>query len=328
MVRKSPATPYTSLTAETASSIVFASSGKLKNKDVDPRRLIGAVHVKKYLAENKINGKEETWIAIVKNLLSETPVELTPEQAVELEACKVATREYLDTEASAALVKRVEECDNDLKKLKDVASSMKFKFSRLAFEVIAHALNLMVREVLTFTCDSAGNSGTRLTRLTHIPWDQLRDKPLAGLYINTKAAFDAINVVDTEASEEEVVKPRLAQYISNTFKEITTRDSPIAGMMLGKEIISLLNDIVFQTMDRFANVIKSLLDTASSKTVNERLAIIAVKILLQDHMHSSDADVGAVLDALQERLEEAKVEPEEPEEGEEPTEDEEAKTDA
>ena len=30
MVRKSPATPYTSLTAETASSIVFASSGKLK----------------------------------------------------------------------------------------------------------------------------------------------------------------------------------------------------------------------------------------------------------------------------------------------------------
>ena len=64
----------------------------------------------------------------------------------------------------------------------------------------------------------------------------------------------------------------------------------------------MINDIIYQTLDRYANVIKSLLQTANSKTVNERLALIATKILLQDHIHTTDEEVAVILDVIQSRL--------------------------
>ncbi len=329
---------FVELSAEDVGSIVMASTGAIKDKVVDPRKLVGTIHIKKYLADAKINGKVETWIAIIKKLTApleegQTREELTAEEVTELEECKKATAAYLEDDASVALKTKVAESQDEMKNLKDVASSMKFKFSKYAYETVTHVINLMVRELLVFTCNSCASQKAKLTKVAHVPWSDLQTKLMSGMYMNTKAAFDAMHpapVEETAAVEEtaetpeteestedapteevKATKPRLSQYISNTFKEIVSRDERFKGLLLGKEITALVNDVIFQVLDRYANVIKSLLQTANSKTVNERLALIATKILLQDHIHANDADVVVVLDVVQARLDELKDQPEE-----------------
>lgn len=351
MVRKVKATTtYVSLTSEDVESIVLATTGNIKDKVVDPRKIVGTIHIKKYLADVKINGKVETWISILKKLTApveegQTAPELTSDEVDALEDCKSATKVYLEDEASSALKEKVAASAEEYKNLKDVASSMKFKFSRYAYEVVTHVINLMVRELIVFTCDNCADQKNKLTKAAHVPWVDLQKKLLAGLYMNTKTVFEAVHPtpVETEvveapvadeapeetaepsddaATEEETTddvktaKPRLSQYISNTFKEIVSRDERFKGLLLGKEVTALFNDIIFQVLDRYAKVIKSLLQTANSKTVNERLAVIATKILLQDHIHATDADVAVVLDVVQARLEELKASPEPEEEAE------------
>jgi hypothetical protein len=337
MVRKvaKSITTYTNLTSEDANTVVLASVGHIKDKEVDPRKLVGTIHIKKYLADTKINGKVETWISIIKKLTSpleegQVRSELTSEEVEALEQCKVETKAYLDDEPPEALKKKVSESDGELKNLKDVSSSMKYKFSRYAYESVTHVINLMLRELLVFTCDSCASQKAKLTKVAHIPWAQLQTKLLAGMYMNTKVVFDSLHPVnestvedpvvgegevEVETMEEEVKvpKPRLSQYISNTFKEIISRDERFKGLLLSKEITALMNDIIYQVLDRYSNVIKSLLQTANSKTVNERLALIATKILLQDHIHTTDSDVSVILDVLQARLELLKNQPDEEE---------------
>lgn len=351
MVRKGSktATPYTHLTADEVSAVILATEGHIKAKQVDPRKIVGTIHIKKYLADAKINGKVETWISILKKLTApveedQAAPELTHDEIEALEDCKAETKKYLDEDASAALKQKVASSTEEYKNLKDVASSMKFKFSRYAYEAVTHVINLMVREVLVFTCDNCASQKNKLTKPSHIPWGSLQTKLLAGLYMNTHAVFDAVHPVDhpevetTEAAEsvegstaddaaeaavpseddvsddeaapEKSTKPRLSQYISNTFKEIVSRDERFKGLLLGKDLTALLNSIIYQVLDRYAKIIKSLLQTANSKTVNERLAVIATKILLQDHVHAQDADVAVVLDLVQARLEELKEQPE------------------
>ena len=344
MVRKVKATTtYVNLSPEDVGSIVLATAGKIKDKEVDPRKIVGTIHIKKYLADTKINGKVETWISIIKKLtahLEEGQVreELTADEVEALEHCKTETATYLSDDASEALKKKVSESTDEYQNLKDISSSMKFKFSRYAYEVVTHVVNLMTRELLTFTCDGCASQKAKLTKVAHIPWHELQTKMLSGLYMNTKAVFESVHpsaeeveteevapVEDAETQEEpeveeetKVSKPRLSQYISNTFKEIVSRDERFKGLLLGKEVTSLLNDIIYQALDRYANVIKSLLQTANSKTVNERLALIATKILLQDHTHSTDEDLTVVLDIVQARLEDLKAAHEEHEHAEAP----------
>lgn len=322
---------YNNLSTEDVGAIVMADAGRIKDKEVDPRKLIGAIHIKKYLADAKINGKVESWISVVKKLTctleeGQTRAELTSEEVELLEQCKTETQAYLAEEASDALKKKVQESSDEYKNLKDVSSSMKFKFSRSAYEVVTHVINLMVRELLVFTCDNCASQKAKLTKVAHIPWFEIQNKLLSSLYMNTKATYDSIHpatevVAEEDAVEEvveetteetteetvedvKVVKPRLSQYISNTFKELIARDERFKGLLLGKEVTSIVNDIIYQVLDRYANVIKSLLQTAKSKTVNERIAVIATKILLQDHIHAVDTDVAVVLDVVQARLEE------------------------
>lgn len=324
---------YTNVTTDEVSGMVLATTGRIKDKEVDPRKLVGAIHIKKYLADVKINGKVETWISIIKKLTApveegQEKVELTSEEVEALEQCKAETKVYLEEDASESLKNKVKESEDEFKGLKDVSSSMKFKFSRNAYEVVTHVVNLMVRELLVFTCDSCASQKAKLTKVAHIPWSALQSKLLSGLYMNTKAVYESIHphVVDVVAETEEAVeeeteedateetkatKPRLSQYVSNTFKELVSRDERFKGLLLGKEVTALINDIIYQVLDRYAKVIKSLLQTANSKTVNDRLAVIATKILLQDHVHSTDSDVSVVLDIVQARLEELKNRPEE-----------------
>ena len=349
MVRKAKITPaYVNLDADEVSSIVLATTGSIKNKSVDPRKLVGTIHIKKYLSDVKINGKIETWISILKKLSpteeGQSAPELTSDEVDALEQCKKMTKEYLEEEASTTLKQKVADSTDENKNLKSIASSMKFKFSRHAYEVVTHVINLMLREMIVFTCDSCVGQKNKLTKASHVPWAELQSKLLSGVYMNTKAVFDAIHVkpetpveveveavdasedvvVEEVATEEDVTedapsseddavdvakvtKPRLSQYISNTFKEITSRDERFKGLLLGKEVTALFNDIIFQVLDRYANIIKSLLQTANSKTVNERIAVIATKIILQDHVYATDAYVSVVLDVLQARLDEIKT---------------------
>ncbi len=343
MVRKNAkqVSTYESVSAEKMNEIIMATSGKIKDKDYDPRKIVGSIHVKKYLADTKINGKVESWIAVLKKLLTpaedgQAPPELTADEFDILDECKKQTKVYLEDDASEALKAKVAESSEELKNLKDISSSMKYKFSRYAYEAVTHAINLMVREIIVNTCNNCASQKAKLTKVAHIPWSDLQTQLMAGLYMNTRVVFDSVHpvvqdVVDTVQETEEVTeevtqdtdetadapedvkvsKPRLSQYISNTFKEIITRDERFKGLLLGKEVTSLLNDVIYQVLDRYANIIKSLLQTANSKTVNERLALIATKIILQDHIHSNDEDVAVILDVIQARLDELKTQPEE-----------------
>lgn len=338
---------YNNLTDEDVSSIVLAATGSVKDKQVDPRKLVGAIHIKKYLADAKINGKVESWISVIKRITADPEegqpkYEATSHDLELLEQCKAETQAYLDTKASEALKAKVGgESQDEYKNLKDISSSMKYKFSRSAYEVVTHVINLMVREILVFTCNNCAAQGSKLTKVSHIPWADIQTKLLSGLYMNTKATFDVLHPVDDVEEEEETVeeveeetteeveeteedlesdeaspapveetkstKPRLSQYISNTFKELTSRDERFKGLLLGKEVTAIIDRIIYQVLDRYANVIKSLLETATSKTVNGRIAVIATAILLQDHVHAVADDVNVVLNVVQKRMDELEI---------------------
>jgi NAD-dependent SIR2 family protein deacetylase len=294
--------------------------------------MVGSIHIKKYLANIKINGEQEEWISLIKKMTKTAKegeefvaYEPTADDLALLEVCKKKTKEYLDTKASDKLRDSVGADNEDLVNMKRAASSMKYKFSKLAYEVVTHVVNLMIREILTYTCDNCASKENKLTKVTHIPWNDLQSKLLAGLYMNTKAVFDVLHptedttpVVEEEEAVEEttedeesadepvvkVAKPRLSQYISNTFKEIISRDDRFKGLLLGKEVTSLVNDIIYQVLDRYSNIIMSLLKATESKTVTGSIAFITTEILLRDHIYSDDSQVAVIHDVVEARLNE------------------------
>lgn len=389
MVRKSQKVAFESISPDVAGQIILATSGTLKDKEVDPRKQIGTIHIKKYLAIERINNLYETWISLLKDTLqakktiqdfedakkitqadvdaaektikdfegkklskedTETVsaakkvvqsktltqedvdaanVALTysaDEQSV-YDECKFRTDAYLSKEGSDALKKKVAEQADVLEQMKNIASSMKYKFSTYSFEAITHVVNLMVREILVFTCDNCLANGAKLTKGVHVPWAELQSKLLSGLYMNTPLVYSAIHgcpeelatevkeeateevAESTETAEESTepavkqVRPKLTQYITNSFKEITSREPRFEKLLLGKDLTALVNDLVYQVLDRYVNVIKSLLMVANSKTITDHLAVIATTILLQDDMHTSDDDVRVVVDIVQNRIE-------------------------
>ena len=99
----------------------------------------------------------------------------------------------------------------------------------------------------------------------------------------------------------------MTQYISNAFKEIISREPRFKGLLLGKPVIALINSLVYQVLDRYVNVLKSLLLVSDSKTITDHLAVIATMILLRDDIHTSEDDVKVVVDLLQERIDEIKA---------------------
>lgn len=341
MVRKSQKVAFENIDADVAAQIILATSGKIKDKAVDPRKQIGTIHIKKYLAIERINHEYENWIALLKKTLQSKKdgetVDYSAEETELFEQCKQRTAAYLAEEGSDALKKKVAEQQDELEQLKNIASSMKFKFSTFSFEVITHVINLMVRELLVFTCDNCLANGAKLTKGVHVPWTSLQPKLLAGLYMNTPLVYGVIHktadeVVETkeeevveEVAEEETseetteetedaevavvkaVRPKLTQYITNTFKEITTREPRFTGLLLGKDLTSLVNDLVYQVIDRYVNVIKSLLMVANSKTITDHLALIATKIILQDDIHTSDEDVRVIIDVVQARIDDLRT---------------------
>lgn len=354
MVRKTQKPAFESISADTASSIILATSGTIKGKEVDPRKQIGTIHIKKYLAAERINQQYENWIALLRKSIAakeaNEPVDYSAEEQAMFDSCKALTQEYLDSDSSDTLKENILKKQDELEQLKSIASSMKYKFSTYSFEVITHMINLMVRELLVFTCDSCLSKGGKLTKAAHMPWGELQTKMLSGLYMNTPLVYGAIHGVpaeetaETEAEveeevEEEVVddsaeadatsvdgetveetttedetkpkvkkfRPKLTQYITNVFKEINSREPRFQGLLLGKEVTAVVNDLVYQVMDRYVNVIKSLLKVANSKTITDHLAIIATVILLRDDIHTSEEDVKVIVDLIQDRIDSLKI---------------------
>ncbi len=348
MGRKNQKVSFESINADVASQIVLATSGQIKDKKVDPCKQIGTIHIKKYIAFEKINKKYESWISLIrKSMLAEqngTVYDYSAEEQALFDDCKTTTQAYLEEEGSEALKKKILEQTNQLENLKNIASSMKFKFSTYSFEVITYMVNLIVREILVYTCDNCLSKGSKLTKESHIPWDQLQDKMLSGLYMNTPLVYGVVHKTTEEAVVEEVAveetteevaveeavveetteegaveetaeeettegdkpkkfRPRLTQYITNIFKEIRSREPRFQKLLLGKGLIKLINNLVYQVMDRYVNVIKSLLMVSNSKTITDHLATISTVILLKDDIHTSDDDVNVIIDLLQSRLE-------------------------
>jgi hypothetical protein len=221
------------------------------------------------------------------------------------------------------------------KQLTDVIMSFKYKFSVDAFEVITHVVNLFAREIIIYSLEECLASKLRVVQPNHIPWDKLHDKLLSGVYFNTLVVHDQIHqsdeedidddeLVTEEPAQEEATnednssdddqldessqptedkKIKLQQYISTLFKALCSSEDRFTNLKLSKKLMAVLNELVYQVLDRYANILKTLLDVSSSKTVNGKFAIYATKILLQDHIYANNEKTQVILDVVQDRLE-------------------------
>lgn len=350
---KAPKVQYERINPEVAASIILAENGQgfVKTRPVDPRRIIGACHVKKYVASKKINGEYERWLSVIgkveRALTEKVEPELTAEEEACLAVCKEKTQHYLDNDSSEALRKKVGgNTDSPNQSLRDIISSMRYKFSDSSFEVITFMLNMMLREILVYLGDNVLANNGKQSRPRFIPWKDLQTKMFAGLYMNTRIVYDILHnecstedakveAEEPEAEEPEeaegegeaegeegegegdseevasdkpkVKRPVLSQFIGNTFKEIRSRNPAYQSVLLNRDITCILNDLIFQVMDRYVNVIRSLIQVGNSKTITAELAWIATGILLRDHTHSSEEDVRVVSDLISNRLDELKA---------------------
>lgn len=351
---KAPKVQYERINPEIAASIILAENGQgfVKTRSVDPRRIIGACHVKKYVASKKINGEYERWLSVISKVERAVDDKVVPELTAEEEACltvcKEKTQHYLDNDSSEALKAKVGgNTDSPNQSLRDIISSMRYKFSDTSFEVITFMLNMMLREILVYLGDNVLANNGKQSRPRFIPWKDLQSKLFAGLYMNTRIVYDILHgeysaedakteTEEPEAEETEdaegdaegeseeadgegeeatevssdkpkVKRPVLSQFIGNTFKEIRSRNPAYQSVLLNREITCILNDLIFQVMDRYVNVIRSLIQVGNSKTITADLAVIATGILLRDHTHSSEEDVRVVGDLISRRLDELKA---------------------
>ncbi len=337
MAREPRTPPPTPLTEEELNALLFKNSAEYKTKTVDLDCVITRANVKKYLTIEKLNNKPETWLSVIKKV--EDGQELSADETDMLAAAKQKVSDFLE-DASKSQKDKFGGAESDNGKLREAVSSFKYKFSVDAFEVITHVVNLFVREITLHALESclAAPKCPHVVQPYHIPWTKLHDKLLAGMYFNTLTVYNELHDDEdenTEATEEDEVvdeedapieettevpdditdsvqpddvsnkedKIKLRQYISTLFKSLCASEARFNSLKISRKYMRVINDIIYQTLDRYANVLKSLLDVSNSKTVNGKFAIHATKIILQDHIYSSDETTRVVLDVVQDRLE-------------------------
>lgn len=334
--RKTPVAPYINITPDEASAIVLADKGKVtvsgKEREIDLHKVIGVVHARKYVANTKINGKFNSWIDVLTKI--KDGEELSSDELETFEKGKAEMLEYIESKsASDTLRKKFEGTASEAERLIEVATSMKYKFSSITNDATIYPINLMVREIIVHTNDACLAKNVKTIRKHLVPWDVLKDKALAGLYMNTAAVINAIHSKDApeEAAAEEVVpdeeqevveeeaedsesedkvedvkKPvkqkikfPLTQYIGTTFREIKSRDERFKGLLLGTDFTGLVNDIVFQVLDRYACIIDTLLQSNNGKIVKPILSILATKNHLLDYAYSEPSSVRSIVQLIQ-----------------------------
>ena len=338
MAREPRSPPPTPLTEEELNALLFKNSAEYKTKTVDLDCVITRANVKKYLTIEKLNHKPETWLTVIKKVDEGT--ELTADETEMLASAKQKVSDFLE-DATKTQKEKFGGADSDNAKLREAVSSFKYKFSVDAFEVITHVVNLFVREITLYALETclAAPKCPHVVQPYHIPWTKLHDKLLAGMYFNTLTVYNELHDDEdenTEATEEDEVveeedapveettevpddlnaedttpvdtvskeeKIKLRQYISTLFKSLCASETRFNSLKISRKYMRVINDIIYQTLDRYANVLKSLLDVSNSKTVNGKFAIHATKIILQDHIYSSDEKTRVVLDVVQDRLE-------------------------
>ena len=261
----------------------------------------------------------------------------TAEDQVKLDAIQQQVDDFLANDASrvqlekynGAPAKEDKEATPPMSKeaiRKDVVSGFKFKFSVDSYEVITHVINLSIREIFLHSFEVCLSECLRVVRPTHVPWGKLHSKMLSGVYFNTPAVY---NQVHSESSEDESeveveVEPEvetdvgttgedsvapvqekivLRQFISTMFKALCATEPRFADLKLSRTLTFILDEIVFNVLDRYANILKTLLHVSGSKTVTDKFAVSATKLLLTDHITSSPENAQVILDVVYEHLE-------------------------
>jgi len=304
---------------------MLKNSVEFKNKTIDLDSVITRANIKKYLTVGKLNRTPEEWLAVVKKVGAGE--ELTDDETVKLEEAKKAVADFLETCTKTQKTKFGGAAE-DHAVLQSAVSSFKYKFSVKAFDIITHVVNLFVREIIVYANEECLATKLRVVNPTHIPWCKLQDKLFAGLYFNTPTVFaetrfaeeeevveeeveDDVESVAAEEDEEKadevkkqsaVKKIKLRQYIQTMFKSIRSSEERFNELKLSQKLIQILNDIVFEVLNRYANVLKTLLEVSSSKTVNDKFALYATKNILQDHVFATDEKTRVVFDIVNERL--------------------------
>lgn len=330
MVRKTRSPPPTPLTDDEISALMMKNLVAYKDKTVDLDSVITRANVKKYLTLSKLNHKPEQWVTAINKVIGGEP--LTPEDEANVAEAKVAVATFLE-DCSKAKQEKFGGAADDAQVLKQAVSGFKYKFSVDAFEIITHVINLFVREIIIHANEQCIASKLRVVSPSHVPWKKMHSKLLAGVYFNTLAVYEQVHAAededddldeaaeeaeeaeaeaaeaepdaDLDADAEPVVAPKikLRQYIQTMFKALRTSEERFNEVKLSQKLIAVINDIIYQVLDRYANVLKTLLDVSDSKTVNGKFALHATKTILQDHIFATDEKTRTVLDVVQERLE-------------------------
>ncbi len=329
MARKTRSPPPTPLTDEEISALMLKNVVEYKGKSIDLDSVITRANVKKYLTLGKLNSKPETWLTSINKSIAGGE-DLTPEDESNIAEAKEAVAAFLE-DCSKTQQTKFGGAASDTAVLKSAVSSFKYKFSVDAFEIITHVINLFVREIIIHANEECLATKLRVVCPNHVPWNKLHTKLMAGVYFNTAAVYSEIHTgeeedeaeeddeaeeaeadaaeaepdADLDAEAEPVVAPKikLRQYIQTMFKAIRSSEERFNEVKLSQKLIKVINDIIYQVLDRYANVLKTLLDVSASKTVNGKFALHATKNILQDHIFATDDKTRVVLDVVQERLE-------------------------
>ncbi len=297
-----------------------------KGKTYDMSTIITRANVKKYIVSNKLNFQFEEWLKIINKLDSNES--LTTDESNELENIKIKVDEYIFDKMPKNKRNTFNEKPEN-QKLNDVVKSMKYKFSVDAFEVITHTINLCIQEILSYSFEECCALKLKTVKSDHIPWQKLKDKLLAGIYFNTLIVNNQINsqniddsksneetenieepvetTEDNDESEDKQITPqekkiKLKQYISTTFKVLSSNDERFNTLKLGRSLSEVLNELIFQSLDRYANILNILLEASDSKTVSCKFALYATRYLLSDHLYATDEKTRSILHVLEDRI--------------------------
>lgn len=196
----------------------------------------------------------------------------------------------------------------------------KYKFSEKAFTCVAIAINKMMEEVIEYSVHNISEKDHNTLTPKDIPWSELVDKTMSGLYFNTKYVYDILHSkaappaasTDEEYVEESKEEPKEEEesstsigffhFIHKITSNLKTSNEAYANIKIGTKFMNVCNELIVNTIDRYITMVKVLLDVSHNKTINEKLFLAVTEIILRDNINSNDSDVELVMNYLKSKM--------------------------
>lgn len=190
----------------------------------------------------------------------------------------------------------------------------KYKFSEKSFTCVAIAINKMMEEVIEYSVHNISELDHNTLTPKDIPWAELVDKTMSGLYFNTKFVYNMLHntavvatstddeYVETSKEEENTNSIGFFHFIHKITTNLKTTNEAYANIKIGTKFMQVCNELIISTIDRYITMVKVLLDVSHNKTINEKLFLAVTEIILKDNINANNDDVELVMNYLKSKL--------------------------